>query len=425
MDKRMLSRNNIKLFPIYKMFAWDLLFYYAISFLFLTQVKSFTASEILFADAFYPVFRIISQIICVNITDLLGKQKSLILGNVLVSASILFIILGNNLSILIFSFFIQAVGYNFKTLCEPTILSDSIPHSNYSSNVYSKFDATGNTLFYILDSIFSIIAGFLFVVNPYIPMVMCFVFCLISTIICLSFNEIPSDSKTDKVHTSFILYFKDTLITFKQIIKSGRLRCLLIFSACLTSLLLVFPTLRSSLLMDIGLPEQYFGIIVAAMQIISSFTSKKQKWFHKTFKNRALSWFALPLVTSFIITGLLVICNINFKFSLMASLLTIIIVGIIKGPYYSLITRYFNSFSNPSVNTKIFAVKSLLENIVRMILSLFASFLLSVTTTGYSFVIIGCILFVLFIFLLDYMKTKVGLKPEEYPEEDLIFSIDK
>ena len=30
-----IRRKNAKLFPIYKMFAWDLLFYYVVSFLFI------------------------------------------------------------------------------------------------------------------------------------------------------------------------------------------------------------------------------------------------------------------------------------------------------------------------------------------------------------------------------------------------------
>ena len=48
---------NMKLFPIYKMFAWDLLFYYAISFLFLTNVKSLSASEVVLVDvSFYTFF---------------------------------------------------------------------------------------------------------------------------------------------------------------------------------------------------------------------------------------------------------------------------------------------------------------------------------------------------------------------------------
>lgn len=424
MNEQMIRKNNMRIFPIYKMFAWDLLFHYAIIFLFLTQVKGLTAAEVLFTDSFYAIFRVAFQIFCVKLVDTIGKQKSLLIGNLLVSISILGIILNSSILFLIFLYFIQAMGYNLKGLCEPTLLHDSIPESSSSSKIYSKIDGKGNSLYYIFDAISAITTGFLYVINPYIPLILCFICCLISTILTLAFNEpIKNTSVQTEKPTGFIEYYKDILVTFKQIIKSNRLRSLFLFSLCFGGgILCIFGTLRSSILVDIGLPEQYFGIIIAAMQVISSFTASKQNLFHKKLRNRALSFFALSLTTSFILVGLIVVCNISFMVSLISCLITILLVGFIKGPYYTLMQRYLNSFSNPDINTKIFAIDSLLANLGRVLLSFFASFLLTITTTSYAFIIIGCIFFTIFIFLLDYMKTKVGLKPEEYPEEDLIFS---
>ena len=422
MNEQMIRKNNMRIFPLYKMFSWDLLFYYAISFLFLTQVKKFTASQVLLTDSFYAIFRVGFQIFCINITDLLGKQKSLLIGNLLVSISILMIIVGNGFYLLILYSLIQAIGYGLKGICEPTLLSDSIPKSSFSSKIYSKIDAKGSSFYYVFDAISSATTGFLYVVNPYIPMIICFICCLISTIISLAFEEPYYEIKhTNHKSVSFITYYRNILTTFKQIIKSNRLKSLLTFSLCFYGILSTFGTLRSSILVDIGVPEQYFGIIVAIMQTISSLSASKQHWFHNKLRNRALSWFSLSLVSSFIITGLLVICNISFIVSLMSCLLTIVLVGIIKGPYYTLIQKYLNNFSNTNVNTKIFAINSLLENFGRVMLSFFASFLLSITTTSYTFIIIGSIFFVIYIFLLNYMKTKVGLSPKEYSQEDLIF----
>lgn len=425
MKEQMIRKNNMRIFPMYKMFSWDLLFHYATIFLFLTQIKGLSASEVLFANSFYAIFRVVFQIFCVNIVDSIGKQKSLLLGNLLVTISILLLILGNGLSFLIFLYLIQAIGYNLKGLCEPTILSDSIPKSSSSAKIYAKINGKGSSSYYVFDAISSATTGFLYVINPYIPMIMCFVCCLISTVISLAFDEPNSNikSKKDKPE-GFVAYYKDIFIAFKQITKSNRLKSLLLFSLCFYGLLSVFGTLRSSILVDIGLPEQYFGIILAIMQIISSISARNQQWFHNTLKNRALTWFSLSIASFFMITGLLVKCNISFVVSLVSSLLVIILVGIIKGPYYTLIQKYLNSFSNPDVNTKIFAINSLLENLGRVLLSFFASFLLSVTTTSYAFIIIGSIFFVIFIFLLNYMKSKVGLKPEEYSKEDLVFSTE-
>ena len=97
MNEQMIRKNNMKIYPIYKMFSWDLLFYYAIIFLFLTQAKGFSASQVLLVDSFYGIFRIISQVPCICIVDFLGKQRSLLLGNIFVSISILLLILGNNI----------------------------------------------------------------------------------------------------------------------------------------------------------------------------------------------------------------------------------------------------------------------------------------------------------------------------------------
>ena len=85
-DRKRLNKNrrrNAKLYPIYKMFSWDLLFFYSIEFLFYTITKKVTASEILIINGFYLFFRITMQIPAVTITDFLGKKKSIIFGNIM------------------------------------------------------------------------------------------------------------------------------------------------------------------------------------------------------------------------------------------------------------------------------------------------------------------------------------------------------
>ena len=102
MNEQMIRKNNIKLFPIYKMFAWDLLFHFSIIYLFLTQVKGLSASQVLLADSFYAFFCILFQIPCVGLIDLIGKKKSILLGNILVTISVVLLAVGNSFSLLIF-----------------------------------------------------------------------------------------------------------------------------------------------------------------------------------------------------------------------------------------------------------------------------------------------------------------------------------
>ena len=79
-ETKEIRRNNAKLYPIYKMFSWDLLFFYSIEFLFYTITKKITASEILIINGFYLLSKIIMQIPSVTITDFFGKRNSIILS---------------------------------------------------------------------------------------------------------------------------------------------------------------------------------------------------------------------------------------------------------------------------------------------------------------------------------------------------------
>ena len=114
--------------------------------------------------------------------------------------------------------------------------------------------------------------------------------------------------------------------------------------------------------------------------------------------------------------------GLNFILTLEIILAMMAIQYAIKGPYYTLIKRYLNNFTTSAMRTKISLVTELLYSILSALLRFFCSFLLGITTTAYVYVIIGCIFTVFFIFLLDYMKNTVGLKPEQYPEKEIKFT---
>jgi len=52
----------MKIYSLYRAISVDLIFYYAIEFLFLTQVKNITASKVVLASSFYAIYMIFLQI---------------------------------------------------------------------------------------------------------------------------------------------------------------------------------------------------------------------------------------------------------------------------------------------------------------------------------------------------------------------------
>ncbi|MCI8353247.1 MAG: MFS transporter [Clostridia bacterium] len=201
MNEQTLIQNkkyNVKLFPFYKAISWDLLFYYAISFLFLTNTKGISAADVLFVDAFYPIFKFILQIPNTAIVNKLGNRLSLILGNIFVAASILLWILADGMTILILSQFLSALGFSLKSLTETNLLYDSIEKSDKRNDIFSKIDGKSSSYYYYIDAITSLITGFLFVINGYLPMLLCFGFCILSTLLSFSFKEVEK-TKSEKI----------------------------------------------------------------------------------------------------------------------------------------------------------------------------------------------------------------------------------
>ncbi|MCI8620672.1 MAG: hypothetical protein HFJ50_02345 [Clostridia bacterium] len=158
------------------------------------------------------------------------------------------------------------------------------------------------------------------------------------------------------------------------------------------------------------------------LTLLSSISSKCQNLYHKAFKNRVLTYFSLIFSTSMIIIGLTAMFSTNFVFTVVITLCMYSLQYIIKGPYYTLIKRYLNSFSSSSMATKIFSVNTLIESLFSAVMCYFASLLLEYISTINTIAILGCVFFIAFVFILDYMKDKIGLKPEEYDKKDISFT---
>ena len=409
--------RNIKLFPIYKMISWDLLFYYAIIFLYLVQVKQLSAPQVILADALYNVAIMFFIIPSGKIVDKFGKKKSVIIANISICISIGIILFMNQMYHLIIAYSIMAFGYSIKVIAENIILYDSIPNGSKRGKIFSLIDGKASSNYYYIDAITSIVTGFLFTVNPYIPIILCLIMCIISTILATRFHHTNTISKSNKEHSEKVS-LKQAFVHVKN---SRRLLYLILFYAILSGLLFNLSSLRSSLFKDLNLNARYFGIIYAILQIISGTTARYQNKVHNKFKNQTLAVLGIPLTVSCMLIGLLANLKIdNFIFFVIMFLF--IIQNVLKGPYRTLIVRYMNNFTNKSIRTKLATIESLAYYSISVIFSLTSSYLLKVTSTANALLTIGIISTFSIGTLLYLMKGRVGLKPEEYPDEDLKYS---
>ena len=421
-DINKIKRNNAKLYPIYKMFSWDLLFFYSIEFLFYTITKKITASEILIINGFYLLFKIIMQIPAVAITDFFGKRKSIILGNILLIFYMLTLILVPGAIGVIIADLIFSLGYNIKTIAETNLLYDSVS-TRGGEGLYSKLDAKGGSWYYILDGIASLTAGYLFVINNYIPMIISLLFIIISTILSFKFRdiyEVKINRKDANLRNTIREYSNDLKISFKFMLKSKRMKAFILFQIVLYSLIEIIDTYGSDLLVNIGIPEEQFSMIFAVLTLIGGISLSFKRPIEKKFKNRTLSFLSLMYIGACIVIG--TVSSIHTGSMIIPIVLAMLAVNKISTSiWYILESKYLKNFTTEEMRNKITFTYEFIGGIAASIFSILGGLLLNAINVQNAFLIVGLASLAIMVVVLDYMRTRFGLKPDEYQKEDIEF----
>ncbi len=412
--KAIMRKRNMKLYPIYEMFGLDFMFYYVIELLFFMQVKGLIVADVVLLESFFAAFSIVIQLIVVVIPNKIGKKKSIVLGNMLNLVGILTILLGNYFGLFVIAKAINAMGFGLKGITESTFLNSTIPETKRHGEIFTKIDGKGYAKYSYFRATSTLIAGFLFEINSYIPIILCALCILFATVIAMNFNEIENQEKVEKNNS-----IENVKHGFSFIFQSKRMRPLLLMIAMIWALLCVESTYRTALLKDITISASMIGMINALMEIIKGMYSAKANEFNKKYSNHLLTMIALSITFSMMINGCVTLINIDYRMQAMVITVLCTIIYIFKGVYQIIKKRYMANFVKPDTLMQIYSANSIIDNLVRMMVSYIASVTLNFMNIRYAILFIGAIFTGVVLLISLYMKSRVGLKPEEYGERDV------
>lgn len=419
-------RNNAILYPIYKMFSWDLLSFYSVEFLFYTITKSISASQVLMLTSIYLIAKVIFQIPSVAISDYFGKKKSIILGNSLLVIYMFILIFSPEFKWIAIANIFCAFGYDLKLIAEGNLLYDSVATKG-GDGIYTKIDSKGASGYYILDTVLSIMAGYLFVINNYIPMCICLCFLIISLVLSFRFKDIYK-SKNDENKESFSNFIKgysnNIVDSFKFIKKSNRMKSYLLFAAVFYGVIKIVNTYKNDLLIDIGVTEAQFAMIYAVMRLVASISVIYSRKIQRYFRNKTLTFISLSYIISTIFIGLTTLILTN-NLALPIILIFHTVIKFCDSQWYITEYTYLKNFTTPESRNKISFTFELITCIVASIMSIMGAAILNYMPAKYAITLIGVVFLGVLILILRYMKNKIGLKPNEYSKEDIEFTVSK
>jgi len=414
-EKIQMRKRNMGLFPIYKRLGWDYIFFYTINFLFLVQVKNINPADIVLIDSFYYLFTTTMQIPATFIIEYIGRRNAIIFANVLSCLYIVVILFSQNLLNLILAELISSLAFAIKGSAEPSLLNESIPPTRNKSKIFAKINEKGMSGYYVINGLATILAGFLYEINPYIPMILSLVVLAIVTIISTLFIEPVSKKKKEKNANQI----KDIKDSFGFILKSERVKGLILFSVIMTSLLGVLATYEVSLLEELNVSAKYLGILFAILGIISGLGTKRQERFHKRFRNKSLVILGSLTIASCFLSGIAGMISKYYIIAIVVVIFAYAVKYICSGIYFALIEKYLSNFTNKHIDIKIFTANNCIRGICSAVIGVFASFILNRLETAACMIIISIIFIILTILVSKYMKTRVGLAPEQYSKEEV------
>lgn len=406
--------KNIKIFPIYKLFSYDILFYYAISILYLNGVKAISLSEIALLSSIYSICAILAQIPAALLTDKIGLKKSMVLGNLCCLLWGIIYLTAPSFKILLFGDIACAFGFALKGTSESPFIYSSLKRLGRVSD-FSKIEGKGSSLYFIAEAIACIVAGYLFNINVYLPIIFSCICILAATI--LAFYTKPI--KNLKAGTLTPAERKDELIGgFKFIFKSKRLHALLVFSALFYGILSLSNIYIKTFLNNLEISSTLFGYIFAAASIFASIGSLAQDKIANKLRNQTLATLSLIFVSTFVLLGVVSLLTENFSILIVTAIIIYMLQMFIRGGYRIIAKNYISNYTTSTIRSKLMSIYYLCENFGSAALLFITSSLLDTVPIGLIYTLSGFVLSVAILIILNYMEPRVGLKPEQYGKSD-------
>ncbi len=328
MEQEKMTKFN-KIFPWYAGLSGDLLFWVAIDTLFLTVVKNFNASQIVFLTTVSLITCIALQVPLLKIIKKIGNTNSVRLGSMLLLVSSLLLTFGQNYIVVALGKVIYEIAFTFQNMAN-AVLKNNLELQD-RNNEYIKVKTKSNTIYATVTMIISFIASLMFNLNNYLPMFGCIAFCLICFILSFyivdysKYNRIKEEtkikSKTKINYTRLIIVLIVSYGLFYPIVNSGQSNGKLFIQQ---ELLLNFNVEKTALII---------GVILCISRIVRVVSNISFNKIHSKYKEKV--GVILPILLSIsivlMILGSFIKNSIMLKFVIMS--LGYIIILFIRDPF--------------------------------------------------------------------------------------------
>ena len=404
--------TNIRLYPIYCLFGWDLLFYYSISVLFLITVKGMTPSQLTLLEGLAALGIFAYQIPVRIIASRFSDKKNILIGLFSWIIGLFLIMISNSFIYIVIGRQFVSIGSCFKAPAEISILQEPL-NKLHKPNWYTIVFGKGLSSHMFVNAIGGVLAGFLFSVHGYLPMTFTIICVIVAFVATWQFTEEKATKNKITIYESVQNYKK----AIKHVRTSSRLKALLLYTLVYISIAGVTISYAGIYLEHTQINAVTFSFIFAILSLVQAIFSKLEYKIEKRLTKKTLMVFSLLHITTFIMIGVI---------GLLTKSVTVIVILLVV--QYSLIimdriarSKYITNFTSSSIRQGVISVNTMVESFTKFVGLSIASILLTKYNISTSYIILGLIYLLLIVYVLEYMDARLGKKPEQYSGQERLY----
>ena len=375
-------KRNVKIYPWYRAFAFDFLFLWTISILYLTEVKGLSYSQVILLDSIFMLSAFLLQIPVAKMVKKIGRANSTRLASIFSLGFVAIYLFGQGFWMFIIANLLYGLSMAIRNITDVEILSLSLKKLR-RKNDYSKYEGKGMFWYYIFEGITSIVAGYLYeFVSPYAPVVGTTICSIILMVLSFIIKD-PLDEDEEIIEQQELSNQKEREPSYKTLFKRPFVIWMAVFCFCFFGIGGVHQTMSKVYLQNINMPAYLFGYIFCAYKIIAGIASKFQFKYELKRGVKSIIVFSTMMLLGFLASAIIYSINADAIASIIIVLILFSTQHIARATMRITLKNYVNSCVSKYALTRTLTIYSMAECIGYSFTTLFTSLVMELSGNSY------------------------------------------
>jgi len=351
MDIQNIIKRNKRVYPIFILFS-NLMIIGPVIMIYLLNVKFLSFTQIMVLNSISALTILIFEVPTGAFADKAGRKISLIIGSIMWAICLLIYIIGTHFFIFVIGEIFFGIGMTFKSGADSALLYDTLKLSGEEKE-YPYIQGKALSLSMTGLAIGSIAAGFIYSINPHLPLIVSILFMIAGATAGLFFTERHKLYKKEKGH-----YFSSILKSSRYLLRHNKLKAIILYCTVLFTFFRGAFYFYQPYFIEVELPVIFFGIVFSLFNLISAASARSASWFNKITGNRTLTSLSAMIIVSFFIMGLV---------DHWVGISAIFLQQIMRGLYNPIVTKYLNKHIPSDRRATMLSLSSMVTNAAVML----------------------------------------------------------